>query len=547
MYLWCGNLTAQTLSDQVREFLRNRIETAGYPAKIFLGEEIIYTSKVLPNFYHNRTFRPAWSNDSGPLNSVVTMLSIVREANSEGLDSNDYHLVKLEDTLKMLQENESTGKPLNPRILVDLDLLLTDAFLMYGSHLLAGKVNPETIDSEWFANRRKLDLAQVLETALQSDRIEESIKSLLPPQKGYERLKQALAFYKDIAADGGWLSVPEGIKMQVGYRGERVLFLRNRLSKTKDLSYSPNADSDLFDKVLEKAVLNFQRRHGLNADGIVGALTLAALNVPVENRINQIELNMERWRWLPNDLGKRYVLVNIADYTLDVVEDDKSLITMRVVVGKNYRRTPVFSGEITYLVLNPHWNIPKNIAIEDFLPLIQKNYRYLSAQNIKVFDGWGVSTKEIDPGTVDWLKVKPETFNYIFRQAPGPLNPLGRIKFIFPNKFNVYLHDTPQRELFQETERTFSSGCIRIQKPVALAEYLLKDDPAWTREEILAEINKGIERTIDITEKINIHLLYWTAWADKEGTVHFRNDVYNRDMRLIEALREKPYTSSLNR
>jgi murein L,D-transpeptidase YcbB/YkuD len=365
---------AQTLPHQISERLRNRIEAAGIPLKITFQGEPIHASVMLPIFYERRAYRPAWSKDSGPLKQVEGLISAIREAGREGLRPGDYHLARIETTLREMRENQRKKKSLDASSLVDVDLLLTDAFLIYGSHLLAGRINPETIDPEWFANRREADLAAMLQSALDSHQIEETLKSLLPPQLGYSRLRQALIHYRHLAEKGGVPIVPEGPKMQKGdLGGERVMALRARLVATGDLGHRSHDGGDLFDDELEQAVVRFQQRHGLDADGVVGPAALAALNVSVEERIRQIEVNMERWRWLPQDLGKRYILVNIANFELEVVDSGQSVMTMRVVVGKNYRRTPVFSNKITYLVLNPYWNIPPGLALQDMLPQLRKD------------------------------------------------------------------------------------------------------------------------------------------------------------------------------
>ncbi len=534
---------AQTLSDQVSEQLRNRIEAAGVPPKITVQGEPIHASVTLPIFYERRAYRPAWCEDNRPLQQVERLINAIRDAGREGLRPADYHLAKIETTLREVDENQSKKKSVDSGWLVDLDLLLTDAFLIYGSHLLAGRVNPETIDPEWFANRREADLAAILHTALDSEQIEQTLKSLLPPQPGYARLQQALVHYRHLAENGGLPIVREGPKMQKGDSDEGVMAMRARLVATGDLDDRSHDGGDVFDDALQQAVLRFQQRHGLDADGVVGPATLAALNVSAEERIRQIEVNMERWRWLPQDLGKRYVLVNIANFELEVVDSGQSVMTMRVVVGKNYRRTPVFSDNITYLVLNPHWNVPPSLAIQDMLPQLRKDPNYLAEKNIRVFQGWGGEAKEIDPSTIDWSKVTSKNFNYRFRQEPGPANALGQIKFMCPNRFNVYLHDTPSRELFAKVERAFSSGCIRIEKPIELAMYTLQDNREWSREKILTAMDKGTEQTIFLPEPVAMHLLYWTAWADEDGSVHFRKDLYRRDKRLDEALRQEPPTS----
>ena len=534
------SLLAPASSDQLGELLRNRIEAAGVPPKITVGAELIHASMMLPLFYERRAYRPAWSGDEGPLGQADALVRAIREAGDQGLRPRDYHLLQIESLLAEVRRTQKQKDSLNPSLLVDLDLLLSDAFLIYGSHLLEGCINPETIDPEWFANRRKGDLADVLQAALDSGRIGEELRGLLPPQTGYAKLRESLARYRHLVESGGWPVVPDGPPIAKGCRGERVVALRARLISTGDLDRQDGAQGDLFNDTVDQSVRRFQWRHGLDADGIVGPETLAALNTPAEQRVRQIELNLERWRWLPQDLGRQHVLVNIANFELEVIEDDAAVMAMRAVVGKEYHRTPVFSDKITYLVFNPTWHVPHLIAIRDKLPLIRNNPDYLAEQKMIVLQGWGSEAKQIGPRSIDWTKLTPQNFKYRLRQEPGPNNALGPIKFMFPNRFNVYLHDTPSKDLFEKTERSFSSGCIRIEKPIELAEYVLRPDQKWTRQGILAAIEGGVEQTVRLPEPIPIHLLYWTAWADDNGTVHFRRDIYGRDQRLDEALRREP-------
>jgi len=535
-----GIVSPRSLSSQVGELLRSRIEVAGTPAKIAIGEETVYASVVLPLFYERRTYRPAWSSDKGPLPQTETLLKAISEAETEGLNPRNYHLERINTTLREIRDNQIKKRPLNPGRLVDLDLLLTDAFLIYGSHLLAGRINPVTLDPEWHASRREVDLAKLLESALDRNSIEEALKGLLPPYSGYAKLKEALTRYRDIALQGGWPTIPPGSPMRKGAEGQPVAALCTRLGVTGDLEQKLPEEHNLFDEVVDQAVRRFQRRHEMEVDGVVGPATLAALNVSADERVHQIELNLERWRWLPQNLGKSHVLVNIANFELEVVETGLAVITMRVVVGRPYRRTPVFSDQITYLVLSPYWHIPPGIAVKDILPHIRKDPEYLTRQDIKVFRGWGGERKEVDPKRIHWSKVGAKNFPYRFRQDPGPDNVLGQVKFMFPNKFNVYLHDTPARELFTKTVRGFSSGCIRIEKPIELAEYLLRADPKWTRETLLATIEKRAEQTVRLSQPVPVHLLYWTVWIDEDKLVQFRSDIYGRDILLDRVLRERP-------
>jgi murein L,D-transpeptidase YcbB/YkuD len=527
------------VADVVRELIRGRIEAGAITQRQPVSGEAIYSSVVLPTFYERRAYVPAWIGDTGLTPSARDLVRAIRGGEAEGLRPEDYHLSRIGRLVERLADGAPRTAGANPRQLADLELLLTDAFLIYGSHLLAGRVNPVTIDSEWRANRREIDMAEVLESAVLQNAIVEALESLRPPQDGYARLKEALKIYRRIAAAGGWAALPEGPKLRKGDTGSRVGLLRERLSVTGDLKAAGPA-GDVFDDELESAVIAFQRRFGLDADGVVGPATAAALNMSAELRVRQIELNLERWRWLPNDLGARHILINIANFELDVVEAGREVLTMRAIVGRDYRRTPVFSDRMSYLVLNPYWHVPPKIAVDDILPKVRKDPGYLVENGFRVFRGWGADAEEIDPAGVDWATMTGRDFVYRLRQDPGPLNALGRVKFMFPNEFDVYLHDTPARALFDKTVRTFSSGCIRIEKPIELAEYVLRGDAKWTREAILEATDKRLEQTVRLPEQIPIHLLYWTAWVDGAGVVHFRDDIYGRDHLLDAALAEKP-------
>ena len=540
LWAWVEPLFPQSLCDQVQELLRHRIEEAGIPPSISVEEDRVHASLVLLHFYERRGFWPAWSGEKGLLPNVEILLRGIRKSEQEGLRPSDYHLEMIERILKKVKEDP------DPHRLVDLDLLLTDAFLLYGSHLYSGRIHPETLDSDWTADRGEGDFAEVLETALDLDRMEETLRSLMPFQPGYWRLREVLAWYREIREKGGWGEVRFGQILLKGDWGERVLALRSRLLLSGDLEQEYNREEvchvndDLFDERLKEAVQRFQKRHGLTATGVVDSMTLVLLNIPVEAWIRQIELNLERWRWLPQDLGRRSVLVNIANYELDLLEDGRSSMRMRVVVGKPYRSTPVFSDEITHLVLNPYWSVPPTIAVEDILPIVQKKPEYLIEEKIKVLEGWGRETREVDPTTVSWKEVTPKNFRYRFLQEPGPRNRMGRIKFMFPNKYDIYLHDGPYQSLYLLSQRPFSSGCIRIEKPIEMALFLLKGDPQWDRESLLAEIEKAEEETVRLLEPVPIHVVYWTIWAEGDGTVQFRRNIYGRDEELDLALQVPP-------
>ena len=376
-------------------------------------------------------------------------MSMLQDAEKEGLRATDYHFAEIEILVNKTKKLPIEKLAMNAAAATDLELLLTDAFLIYGAHLLAGKVNPETFDPEWHARRKVADLAEKLEDALTSGSVEKTLHSFLPQQRGYEALKEALAHYKVLLVEEGWSKIPDGSKLQKGARNERVVLVRKRLLGTEQTSQLTSDEEDLFDGALDQAVRQFQELQGLDVDGVIGPATLTALNVPLEDRIRQIELNLERWRWLPQDLGTRYLLVNIPQFTLTVMEKSRPVMSMKVIVGKKYRRTPVFSDRMTYLVLSPFWHVPPKIAVKDKLPIIRKDPEYLTREHFKVFQGWGSDAREIDPVTIDWSRLTPDNFPYRLRQDPGTGNALGPAKFMFPNKFNVYLHGTSSPEFFQ--------------------------------------------------------------------------------------------------
>jgi murein L,D-transpeptidase YcbB/YkuD len=295
------------------------------------------------------------------------------------------------------------------------------------------------------------------------------------------------------------------------------------------------ATPEFYDHQLAEAVVRFQERHGLASDAAVGPETLDALNVPIERRIEQMVVNLERRRWMPDDRGARYVFVNLADFELKVVHEPRTVFDTRVVVGAPYHRTPVFSAAMTYVEINPYWNVPASIARNELLPKIKEDPSYLAPNGFELLSDWGDGAAAIDPWSIDWSRITRETFAYRLRQRPGDGNALGRIKFMFPNQFNVYLHDTPARHLFERTERSFSHGCIRIDRPEEFGAVVLAAD-GWSRERLDAAIASGERMIVTLAQPLPVHIAYLTAWVNKDGTVNFRNDVYGRDAILADAL-----------
>ena len=528
--------------DTISELIQQKIMRFSDKKRLACRSKLILGISLVPSFYRQRNFSPAWMGENGGFLLADDLLDEIKNCKRHALKPEYYHLNAIETLLNAVRDNRRTPSLIYQDIAADLDILLTDTFLNFSSHLLYGLVNLETVHIKGESFDPDIDLVGVLNNALKDHTIRKTLQNLSPHHPAYLNLQSALKKYRELAAKNESFHMPVGASLRYGVSHERVRTLRNRLIFLGDLKAMETPNPIFFDHNLEKAVKRFQFRHGLSVDGIAGRQTVAAMNIPVRKRLHQIELNMERWRWLPRDLGTKYILVNIANFKMSVVEGGRPIMEMRVVVGKTYRKTPVFSGKMQYLVINPYWNIPTKLAVKDLAPRVCADPDYLAAKHIKVYKNWRHDSPEIDPALISWCDLTPKSyFPYKLQQTSGPYNLLGKIKFIFPNKYAVYLHDTPNKSLFDKTLRDFSSGCIRLEKPYSLAEFLLKSDPRWTKEAILDLSESSTRKNIFLNEHIPVYLVYITAWADNNGVVHFRNDVYKQDRILANALKERPF------
>jgi murein L,D-transpeptidase YcbB/YkuD len=359
-----------------------------------------------------------------------------------------------------------------------------------------------------------------------------ALKSTVPTlgDAGFWPVVRAISMYRQIQNWGGWETIPEGERLVKGMRDRRIALVRKRLLATGDITAS-EGDQSLFDDLVFQGVRRFQSRHGLDPDGSLGRATIAAMNVPVAARIQQLEVNLKRLNDVAPTLGRRYVFVNIAGQEVEAVEDGDVVIRKRVIVGKEDRQTPEYNSKITYIALNPYWNVPQSIAIKDLLPKIRANPLFLKRMGIRVLHGWGDNAPEVDPSTVNWSSPNV-TRQYRLRQDPSRLNSLGTVKINFPNPFAVYLHDTPVKTLFGRQARNFSSGCVRVQEVRDLAAWLLKDATGWDRKRIDATIAGGEHKDVALPQPVPVYLMYLTAWVGEDSVVNFRDDVYDRDRKL---------------
>jgi murein L,D-transpeptidase YcbB/YkuD len=516
--------------------IRALLEERGAAATARVAAPKLSSNGLLIDLYSSRDYRPLWLEGWQLTGESESMLEALREAGAQGLCANDYLLGELEGLLRIQADFGRRHLPLAPENRALLDLFLSQAFFTYATDMVEGQVDPALAHVDWRARRRKANLIKLLEYALDNHRLPQVLSDISPPHREYRQLLELLRRYQGLAAHGGWPRIEGGRSIQSGQRDPRLAPLRRLLQVTGDLAAGFDPDA-VYDEATEAAVRRFQSRHGLVDDGVVGPKTLAVMNVPIEERIRQLELNLERWRWMPKSFGKRYIRVNIADFSLKVVDNGETVMSMPVIVGTRYRKTPVFSARMTYLEFAPYWTVPLTILREDKLPRIRRNLDYLSENHFRVISR-GDGETALDPQSIDWSSVRAGNFPGLLRMDPGPWNPLGRVKFIFPNRFNVYLHDTNERGLFDNNVRSFSSGCIRVERPRELVRYLLGDDVS--DEQLDDLLNAAAPMRVSI-EPLPVHVQYWTAWVDDEGRANFREDVYLRDLDLDVALREPSF------
>jgi L,D-transpeptidase YcbB len=482
--------------------------------------------KILPKLYQRRAYQPLWQDRQ----RVAELMAAIDATYLDGLNPADFHQVELK---KLITKPAVTG-PMGQGQASTLDIVLTDAFVIFAKYYLLGKEDPKSHHPEWNFERRidDVDPLDFLERSIVAPSPAATIESWKIKHPFYLNLKAALAQYRGILSQGGWESIHAGSTLKISMRDAQVTALRKRLAVTDNAPLNV-ADPDYFDEPLQAALKRFQNRHGLDPDGVAGKTTLAELNVPVRVRIDQIRVNLERCRWVLRDMGKKFVLVDIAGYRVYMQDNGKTIWTCKAQVGKPYRNTPVFKSAITYIELNPTWTIPPGILVKDTLPAIKRDPQYLKKKNIMVLDAKGM---EVNPRSINWSKYPPQSFPYTLRQKPGPDNALGRIKIMFPNPYAVYLHDTPHQELFEKSQRAFSSGCIRLEKPFELAELLLDDVQNWSRPKTLKALETGKTQRIDLPRPVSVLLLYWTVQVDDKGIVYFKSDPYNRDREVLAAL-----------
>lgn len=535
LVLFTGHpVSAAPLVDEVRNQLSIVFDHGGVKEDL-PGLKGLFSDARLEHLYRQREHAPAWISNLGLTDMARQLLDVLRASGDKGLCSDHYHLQELEPLIRYEADSLQHGVLFDAHYLALIDLLLSDAYLHYAEDISGGSIPPVPGHRRLKGDDR---LIAYFEAALGSGGIATSLDRLEPQQPGYLALRDELQRLQALSAYGGWPEVPYGQVLRPGMRDDRLLVLRNRLFFGGDLEPYAAWDEEDYGPETEQAVRRFQLRHGLREDGIFGPMSLAEMNRPVEARIRQISYNLQRWRTEPEDFGQRNLQVNVAAFRLNVVEDGQTVMSMPVVVGTPYRKTPNFSAQLRYLEFAPFWYVPTTILREDKLPIIRRDPGWLNRHNYEILP-WGGGTRLVDPLRVNWKKVTARNFPGMLRMRPGPWNPLGRVKFMFPNPYAVYLHDTDSPQLFDRVARLFSSGCIRVERPVDLAEYLLQDLNDWDCDRILAAMDGNRTLKVDLPEPVPVHIFYWTSWVDSAGRVQYRPDVYQRDADLEIAWQER--------
>lgn len=458
--------------------------------------------KDITNFYKGRKYAYAWYDENGMIEPANNLFNRIQNISEEGVPD----IVPYKPAFDSLMDAAVGNSSIAPTV----ELMLTSQYFAYAKKVWQGLDEKQSLAMEWFLPRKKITSQQLLDSMLTGKNMLENS----PVFRQYNLLKEYLKKYNLIKAKGNLATIKADKKTyRLNDSSETVGAIRERLFLLGDLE--ANNQSNVFDMTLREGVKNFEYRLGYKEDGIVNTTLLTELNYPIEKRIEQILVNMERCRWVPVQLKSDYLLVNIPEYKLHVYEHDSMAFSMNVVVGKDQNKTAIFNGDMKYIVFSPYWNIPSSILKKEMLPAMKRNPNYLAQHNM-----------EWNGGNV--------------RQKPGPDNSLGLVKFLFPNSHSIYLHDTPAKSLFNEDKRAFSHGCIRIAEAKKLAQYLLRNDPNWDEAKITAAMNKGVEQFVTLKTTIPVFIAYFTAWVDRQGKLNLRNDVYKRDSRLAKMILKNP-------
>ena len=489
--------------------------------------------EAIRDFYRNRGYHYAWINEEGITEQAGGFMNMMRQDEESGIKDSSLdksRAMALYDSLALMGDSLNRSDSIVPIT----ELTLTSQFFVYGNLVWGGITNDNAKNLEWFIPRKKIDISSLLDSVIANPK--ERISKEEPVNRQYKLLRDELQKLALIVKQHpAWDSLKLADKKKTIKPGDSSVLIpviKQRLSLLGDLKEKDT--SALFTQPLDSALKTYQARMGHKPDGIIKQQTLDALNRPLEHYMHQLMLNMERLRWVPVEVNTDYILVNIPEFKMHAYENGKLAWDCNVVVGTPGASTVIFSREMKYIVFSPYWNVPPGILGKEVLPGIKRSGNaYLNRLNMEIV---GSSGKVISPGSINFSKYSGRNFPYIVRQKPGGANSLGKVKFLFPNEYNIYLHDTPSKGLFNETKRSFSHGCIRVSEPKRLAQWLLRKDSSWTESKIDAAMNAGKEKYVTMKEKVPVYIGYFTAWVNYKGQLNFRDDVYGHDAKLAKLL-----------
>jgi murein L,D-transpeptidase YcbB/YkuD len=513
---------APTVEDTIRLLVE---QTRQQPRVGVRGTRLLQPEAVA-RFFEARAFAPAWRVPAG----AQEILTAIRNIDQDGLTPADYHLSVITVALESYAKTPSTD------VAADLQVLIADAAAALIDHVRYGRVRPASLDARWNVDPRAgtppLDLA--LEDLARASVLDVAIEAKKPTHFIYTGLKEALARMRAVAKAGGWPAVTAGTTaIKPGAKDPRVATIRKRLLVTGELASTPPVDEMIYDADIQSAVRTFQAHHRLTDDGVIGKATMDAMNVTAEARVQQLRVNLERARWVVGGLSDSFLLVNLPAFKAYVIRDRKNVWETRTQIGREARQTPAFRADMKYLVFNPDWTVPPTILAQDVLGGMRKGQNTIAKKRLTILDQQG---RAVDPASIDWQRATPGNFRYTLRQPPGPDNALGRVKFIFPNQHSIFLHDTPSRELFTSDQRTFSSGCIRVERPLELAAVLLEREEKWTPTRIQEVVDSKQSQTVFLTTPLPVLIVYWTVSVGAAGDLRFAKDVYSLDPAVLRAL-----------
>ncbi|MFV8341668.1 L,D-transpeptidase family protein [Flavobacterium sp. XS2P39] len=499
-----------------KEIAKPSIKPEGKAIKIDSALLISFNNKALTDFYKSTEYRTVWQSEE----KRKIILGELLKSDEEGLNPEDY-------TVATLSDFEKKSATLDDSDLAKYDILLTANFQKYISHLTNGTLNPRKLYKNWDLKENYIDINETMTHLFSSDSLGYKIEQLKPNHIVYKRLKKALKLINTFPKDN-FKTIKITKKITPNDTNPAIVDIKKRLIFWKELQPKDSLTT-VYDEETVAAIKKFQSRHGLGINAIIDEGTINCLNFSKQQRIHQIIANLERWKWYPKEMGKEYIIINIPDYRLSLVKDNDTLRTHRVIVGRAKRKTPILSSKLTQVVFNPTWTVPPTILREDVIPAILKRRSYLTESNIKVYDSNG---RIISP--YEWQLSLAKTYRYV--QSPGTFNSLGMVKIIFPNRFSIYLHDTNHRDYFDKIDRSLSSGCVRVDNPLELTEYLLDDAVNWNFDKITNILQNEKTKFVKIRKEVSFHLLYWTAWSENNKLI-FRDDIYALDANLYNKLR----------